>query len=486
MHIEWRETMSFQEYGLQEELLKALQLLSYTTPTKIQELTIPEAMQKKDLWVQSQTGSGKTAAFGLPICQTCDWLVNHPQVLVLVPTRELAIQVAEEIKSLGRFKRLHVLPIFGRVSIEHQELALKQKTHIIVGTPGRVRDLINRGTLQFDELTTLVIDEADEMFFIGLRQQVEDILSLLPTNRQTMLFSATLSDDIRNLTKQYMKEPVEISIDQETITAKEITQYACEVAQEEKMSVLLSLTQVHNPDSCIIFANTQTMVDAIEHQLLIHSYPAKKLHGGMQQKERLAVMSQFKSGAFRYLIATDVAARGIDIDGIELIINYDISRGRQNYVHRIGRCGRAGKQGVAITLYTNKEANAMNEIIAYTEATITQLNSTELEVSSQMKDIFQEKLATKPVLKEKKNKALNQSIQKLCIRAGKKDKIRTCEIVATICSIEGVTAEDIGVIQILPTVTQVEILNNKGALVLSNIRNKTIKGKVRKVSHSHS
>jgi superfamily II DNA/RNA helicase len=408
-------------------------------------------------------------------------MINHPQALILVPTRELAIQVAEEIKSLGRFKRLNVLPIFGRVSIEHQELALKQKTHIVVGTPGRVRDLIHRGTLQFDALTTLVIDEADEMFFIGLRQQVEDILSLLPTNRQTMLFSATLSDDIRNLTKQFMKEPIEIAVEQETVTAKEITQYAYEIESKDKMSVLLSLTQVHNPDSCIIFANTQTMVDTIEQQLRKHSYPAKKLHGGMLQKDRLSVMNQFKSGEFRYLIATDVAARGIDIEGIELIINYDISRGRQNYVHRIGRCGRAGKQGVAITLYTSKESNAMQEIINYTEASISQLNTADLQVSSQIKEEFQEKMAIQPVRKEKKTKALNQSIQKLCIRAGKKDKIRTCEIVATICSIEGVTAEDIGVIQILPTVTHVEILNDKGANVLSNIRTKTIKGKVRKV-----
>ena len=481
MHIEWRETMSFQEYGLQEELLKALQLLSYTTPTSIQALTIPKALQKMDLWVQSQTGSGKTAAYALPICQTCDWFVNHPQALVLVPTRELAIQVAEEIKNLGRFKRLQVLPIFGRVSIEHQELALKQKTHIVVGTPGRIRDLIQRKSLQFDQLTTLIIDEADEMFFIGLRQQVEDILTLLPSNRQTMLFSATLSEEIRNLTKQYMKDPTELTIEQESITAKEITQYTYVINPEDKLSALLKLTQVHNPDSCIIFANTQTTVDELERQLLKESYPVKKLHGGMQQKERLAVMSQFKSGEFRYLIATDVAARGIDIDGVELILNYDISRGRHNYVHRIGRCGRAGKQGTAITLYTEKESTAMKEIISYTEANITQLDISQLEVTSQMKESFQEKLAIKPVLKEKKNKALNQSIQKLCIRAGKKDKIRTCEIVATICSIECVTAEDIGVIQILPTVTQVEILNNKGPLVLSNIRTKTIKGKVRKV-----
>lgn len=473
--------MSFEEYQLQEELLKALNLLSYHNPTKIQALAIPKALQKNDLWVQSQTGSGKTAAFGLPICQFCDWNLNHPQALVLVPTRELAIQVADEIKSLGRFKRLNVLPIFGRVSIERQELQLKQKTHIIVGTPGRIRDLMNRKSLQFDALTTLIIDEADEMFFIGLRNQVEDILSQLPTNRQTMLFSATMSEEIRNLTLQYMKHPMELTIEQESITAQEITQYAYEVKQEDKLNLLLSLTQIQNPDSCIIFANTQTMVDTLEQQLRKHSYQVRKLHGGMLQKERLAVMSQFKQGAFRYLIATDVAARGIDIDGIDLILNYDISRGKHNYVHRIGRCGRAGKQGVAITLYTHKEVSAMKEIMEYTEANITMLTATDVIVSEQMMDQFQDKIACKPVIKENKTKALNQSIQKLTVRAGKKDKIRTCEIVATICSIEGVTADDIGVIQILPIQTIVEILNDKGALVLSHIRTKTIKGKIRKV-----
>ena len=472
--------MSFQDYQLNEEIQKALKLLSYNTPTKIQALAIPKALHRDDLWVQSQTGSGKTAAFGIPICQFCDWNLNH-QALILVPTRELAIQVADEIKSLGRFKRLNVLPIFGRVSIERQELQLKQKTHIVVGTPGRVRDLMNRRSLQFDALTTLVIDEADEMFFIGLRNQVEDILSQLPTNRQTMLFSATLSEDIRSLTLQHMKHPIEISIDQETITAKEITQFAYEVNQEDKMNLLLSLTQLQNPDSCIVFANTQTMVDTIEQTLRKHSYPVQKLHGGMLQKERLTVMSNFKQGAFRYLIATDVAARGIDIDGIDLILNYDISRGKQNYVHRIGRCGRAGKQGTAITLYTKHEINAMKDIIDYTEANIIILNHQDVNVTQQMLEEFHDKLSSKPVIKESKNKALNQSIHKLTIRAGKKDKIRTCEIVATICSIEGVSANDIGVIQILPTQTCVEILNNKGNLVLSNIRNKTIKGKVRKV-----
>jgi superfamily II DNA/RNA helicase len=223
------------------------------------------------------------------------------------------------------------------------------------------------------------------------------------------------------------------------------------------------------------------MVDTLERQLKKHSYPAKKLHGGMLQKERLFVMDQFKQGAFRYLIATDVAARGIDIDSVELIVNFDISRGSQNYVHRIGRCGRAGKQGIAITLYTNKEEKAMTDIIEYTEANITLLTSANLMITEQMKDDFQEKIAIKPVVKESKSKALNQSIHKLNIRAGKKDKIRTCEIVATICGIEGVTADDIGVIQILPTLTQVEILNQKGDLVLSQIRTKTIKGKVRKV-----
>ncbi len=473
--------MTFREFGIDNNIVKAVELLGYQTATLVQERVVPEGLQGNDLWVKSQTGSGKTAAFGAVLCEQIKWDKRYPQALILVPTRELALQVAQEVKYIGRFKRLNVVPIFGRVSIENQELLLKQKTHIVVGTPGRVRDLIQRGSLKLEELQSVVIDEADEMFFIGLRQQVEDILTLLPSNRQTMLFSATLSEEIENITKKFMKHPKDITIEQETQTAMEIEQFAYEVEESDKVNLLIQVTKYENPKSCIIFANTQTKVDTIAHKLKAYGYPCQELHGGLNQKDRIKVMERFKRGEFRYLIATDVAARGIDIDSIDLIINFDISRGAKNYVHRIGRSGRAGKSGRAITFFTSREQRAFQDIMEYTKANIQIQSIENLQITSSMEQEFKQLITTVPERKKEKGKELNQSITKLCIRAGKKDKIRTCEIVATICGIEGIVAEDIGIIQIQPLVTTVEILNYKGSLVFQEIHSRTIKGKKRKV-----
>jgi ATP-dependent RNA helicase DeaD len=478
-------SQNFEEFNLSPEILKALSLLEYIKPTKIQQLVLPQALLDKDLWVRSQTGSGKTAAFGIPICEKVLWLPNHPQALVLVPTRELALQVAEEVGNIGRLKRLKVLPIFGKVSMERQELELKQKTHIIVGTPGRVRDLITKGTLPVDAISHVIIDEADEMFHIGLKEQVEDIIRLLPENRSTMLFSATLNEDIRLLTTTYMKDPIEIMLQEETIPIENIKQLSYLVEEKDKLELLRKITIIHKPESCIIFANTQEKVEVIAKYLTGLKYPCYSLHGAMRQKDRIHVMNQFKQGAFPYLIATDVAARGIDIDNVSMVVNFDISRGNANYVHRIGRCGRQGSAGLAITFFTNREQGAMEGIIEYTCVSIPVNDPTSLSISQSDMETHEKHLKKPIILKEKKGKTLNQTITKLHIYAGKKDKIRTGEIVATICSIEGITAEDIGIIQILPTATQVEILNQKGDLVFKAIKDKTIKGKVRKVKMLH-
>lgn len=475
------QLQGFEQFHLQPEIQKALSILEYNKPTEIQQLVLPQALRGADLWVRSQTGSGKTAAFAVPICERVEWLPNHPQALVLVPTRELALQVAEEIGNIGRLKRLKVLPIFGRVSIERQELELKQKTHIVVGTPGRVRDLIQKGTFPTDAITHLVIDEADEMFHIGLQEQVEDIIKMLPTNRSTMLFSATLQEELRKLTETYMKAPIEIKIEEETIPVENIEQFSFCVEEAEKLELLRKVSIYYRPESCIIFANTQDKVEVIAKYLMRNTYPCFSLHGAMRQKDRIQVMNGFKEGAFRYLIATDVAARGIDIDRVSMIINFDISRGKENYVHRIGRCGRLGASGTAITFFTNRESEAMQAIMSYTNVIIPVIDQSSLLVTQADTEELEKQLQKPLVLREKKGKILNQSITKLHIYAGKKDKIRSNEIVATICSIEGVTAEDIGIIQILPTATQVEILNQKGDLVLQELKKKTIKGKVRKV-----
>lgn len=470
----------FKQFHLQPEIEKALAFLGYHQPTRIQQLVIPQAMNGKDLWVRSQTGSGKTAAFGIPICEQTEWLQSHPQALILVPTRELALQIAEELANIGRLKRLKVLPVFGRVSIERQTLELKQKTHIVVGTPGRVRDLLQKGTLPVDALKHLVIDEADEMFHIGLAEQVEDIIRLLPGNRSTMLYSATLTEELQRLTEAYLRQPEVIQLEEETLPAGRIDQFSYLVREPDKPELLCKLTARHRPESCIIFANTQEKVEAIARYLVLLHYPCYRLHGAMAQKDRIQVMNRFKEGAFRYLIATDVAARGIDISEVSMVINYDISRGKENYVHRIGRCGRNGASGIAITLFTEREQEAMKAIMDFTGISIPVCDSASLILTQEETDKFGQQLQQTLLPKEKKGKALNQSITRLHIYAGKKDKIRTNEIVATLCSIDGVMAEDIGIIQILPTGTQVEILNHKGKLVSEQLREKTIKGKVRK------
>lgn len=501
------DIQNFKHYNLSKEILEALALLNYKEATKVQQFVLPKALSKKDIRVKASTGSGKTAAFGIPICEMIDWLENKPQALILVPTRELAIQVSEEIRSIGRLKRLKVSTIFGKMDIKQQELELKQKTHIVVGTPGRVRDLISRGSLVIDEINYLVIDEADEMFFIGLKEQVEDIIKEIPKSRTTMLFSATLSEDINELVNQYMNDPIDVEVESETTTMDQIKQLAFLVEEEQKYDALKYVTVTQNPDSCIIFANTQVKVDEIYGFLKRNHYPVSSLHGGMQQKERMRIMDSFKQGRFRYLVATDVVARGIDIDKLSLVINFDMYRGLENYVHRIGRTGRQREIGTAITFYTKNEESKLTNLENYlsnstaqdspvneedqendqkllssNDVIINRIENASFYISANEQLQFVEKIKQAPVIKIKKSKNVEKGILKLHINAGKKAKIRTNEIVATICSIDGILDTDIGVIQITDIATFVEILNNKGMTVLEELKKKTIKGKVRKVN----
>lgn len=475
------EKNSFIDYKISEEIQQALTVLGYETPTKVQKQVLDSIKERKDLVVQAKTGSGKTAAFGIPICEEIDWLKNKPQALILVPTRELAIQVADEIRQIGRLKRLKVIDIFGRVSMEKQEQSLKQKTHIVVGTPGRVFDLIERGSLCVDEIQTAVIDEADEMFFIGLREQVERILKKLPTKRKTYLFSATLKEEIKELAKAYMDEFLEIKSDEKELTVEKIRQIAYVVSPREKFHALKYVLINENPDSSMIFVNTQVEADQLTEQMKRCNIPCSSLHGGMKQIDRMKVMDAFKKGKFRFLITSDVAARGIDIDKISLVINYDMPRGNENYVHRIGRTGRIGNEGMAVTFAMPKEQNKLKEIMDYTKHSFDVIKGSPEEPDEKKEQEFFNKLGQTIVLKEQKSERFQDSILKLEINAGKKGKIRPVDIVGTICSIDGITAEDIGVIEIRDIKTTVEILNQKGGLVLKGLKDKTIKGKKRKV-----
>jgi len=476
------EKNSFNEYKLSEEIENALTCLEYKNPTEVQDRVIPFALEKKDLVVKSQTGSGKTAAYGIPICELVDWMENKPQALILTPTRELAVQVKEDITNIGRLKRIKVAAIYGRQPFHIQRTELKQKTHIVVGTPGRIMDHIERGTLALNQISYLVIDEADEMLNMGFIEQVEAIIKKLPKERVTMLFSATLPEEVKRLSLKYMKEPINIEMKSADITTNDINHILYKVFENDKFSALTDVTVIENPDSCLIFCRTQELVDSVCGRLTDLSYSCDKIHGGMEQEDRLDAMNAFKRGDFRYLIATDVAARGIDVENITLVINYDVPFKKEGYVHRTGRTGRAGQNGKAITFVTPLEERYLNDIEEYIGFKIPRMALPSKEEVSGKKADFEIKMKVKPKRKKSKSDQLNKDIMKLHFNGGKKKNFRTDHFVGTISNIEGVTADDIGIIAIQDTLTYVEILNGKGPLVLEALKSTTIKGRLMKVS----
>lgn len=471
----------FTDYKLSEDIMNALKSLGYEKPTEVQSKAIPLVLEKKDLVAKSQTGSGKTASYGIPICELVDWLENKPQALVLTPTRELAVQVTDDLTNIGRFKRIKATAIYGKQPIAIQKTELKQKNHVVVGTPGRVFDHIERGTLSLDKIRYLVIDEADEMLNMGFIEQVKAIINKLPKDRVTLLFSATLPEAVKSLAQKYMKDPIDIEIKASGMTTDKIEHLLYNVHEQNKLSLLKDITIVENPDSCIIFCRTKDRVDTLCNELTDSGYSSDKIHGGMEQDDRLAVMNDFKKGEFRYLIATDVAARGIDIENITHVINYDIPLEKESYVHRTGRTARAGLSGKAITLVTPFEDRFLNEIEEYIGFTIPAKHAPTMEDVTRNKSAFKEKMNKRPTLKKSKSEQLNKQIMKLYFNGGKKKKLRAVDFVGTIAKIDGVAVEDIGIITIQDTVSFVEILNGKGPLVLETMKHTKVKGKLLKV-----
>lgn len=480
MNVRMRQ-MTFQKYQLNDEINRALDGLGYKAPTEVQEKVIPVALKKQDIAVKSQTGSGKTAAFGIPICEMVEWEENKPQALILTPTRELADQVKEDITNIGRFKRLRAAAVYGKQPFAYQKAELKQKCHVVVGTPGRVMDHIKRGTLVLDAIEYFVLDEADEMLNMGFIAQVEEIINALPKNRMTMLFSATLPENVEKLCTKYMKNPLHIEIASTETLNNHIEHSLYVILEQQKAKLLRDVTTIENPDSCIIFCRTKDQVDNVTEQLEKYFYTCDKLHGGMMQEDRFAVMNEFKRGEFRYLVATDVAARGIDIDNITHVINYDIPLENESYVHRAGRTGRAGKTGKAISFVTPNEDRFLSDIEAYIGFKIERKSNPTSQAVFAAKDAFIEKMESIPKIKKDKSENLNKDIMKLYFNGGKKKKIRAFDFVGTITSIPGMTAEDIGIIKIQDTVTFIDILNGKGPTVLKEMKNKTVKGKKLKV-----
>ncbi len=394
---------------MSEEIQRAIVDLGYEEASPIQTAAIPVLLEGRDVIGQAQTGTGKTAAFSIPTIESIDPNNRDVQALILCPTRELAIQVAEEIQKLVKYKKgISVVPIYGGQPYERQLRALKQGVQIVIGTPGRVMDHIERGTLQLENTKKIILDEADEMLDMGFREDIEFVLSHMPEDRQTIFFSATMSKPIMELTRKYQTNPEIVKVTQQQLTVTNIEQIYFEVRSSGKMEVTTRLIDMYNFKVVIIFCNTKRMVDELVSNLQARGYFADGLHGDMNQNQRNNVMNKFKAGTLEILVATDVAARGIDVDNVEAVINYDLPQDEENYVHRIGRTGRAGKSGKAFSFVAGRDLYKLRDIERFTKAKIVRQNVPTYEdvaevrttlVLDQVKEVIQKGGLSKHILK---------------------------------------------------------------------------------------
>lgn len=471
------ENNYFIESGINDNILKALERLGYNEPTEVQERVIPNILNHKDIIVKSKTGSGKTAAFAIPLCEMIEIDKRKPQVLILTPTRELALQVKEEFASIGIYKRIRCSAVFGKQPMEIQLRELKQGVHAIVGTPGRTFDHINRESISLEDIKYLVIDEADEMLNMGFIDQVEDIVSRLSQDRVTILLSATVPERIELLCSKYMKQPEKIEINPHTLAAEEVNQIYFLTKNDEKFDLLSKIIYSEQMENAIIFCNTKDSVDRIVKNMIKKGFSCRGLHGGMEQKDRIETIKAFKMGDFDFLAATDVAARGIHIDNLSFVINYEIPREKESYVHRIGRTGRAGNQGKAITLIEHFEEKILISIESYIGHEIPRGELPSEELIRKGKEAKEHRKRNKQKSAMEKENKLNNDITKIYINGGKKKKIRAGDIVGAITGIEGVDAANIGIIDIQDNLSYVDILDGKGEMVIQRLQDSTIKGK---------
>ncbi|MCM3038528.1 DEAD/DEAH box helicase [Paenibacillus motobuensis] len=362
---------TFSEFGLEPKVLQAITELGFEEATPIQVKSIPIAMTGRDMIGQAQTGTGKTAAFGLPLINKISKDEEHIVALIMTPTRELAIQVAEEIGKLARFKGTRSLAIYGGQDIVRQIRALKKKPQIIIGTPGRLLDHINRKTIKLDDVQTVVLDEADEMLDMGFMEDIQSILKLVPEERQTMLFSATMPTNIQKLAQQFLKNPEHVSVIPKQVSAPLIDQAYIEVNERQKFDALSRLLDMESPELAIVFGRTKRRVDELSEALQKRGYSADGLHGDLSQNQRDNVMRKFRDGSIDVLVATDVAARGLDVSGVTHVVNFDLPQDPESYVHRIGRTGRAGKEGTAWSFVTPREIDHLHFIERITRHKIT-------------------------------------------------------------------------------------------------------------------
>lgn len=399
------ENLSFKDLNLSNELQHAIADMGFEEATPIQSQSIPHILNGNDLIGQAQTGTGKTCAFGIPAIEMINPGIDSIQVLVLCPTRELAIQSSEELRNVLKYKDgIRILPVYGGQPIDRQIMALKKRPQIIIGTPGRVMDHMRRRTLKLEYLKMIVLDEADEMLNMGFREDIDTILEKVPEDRQTILFSATMPKEILDITRKYQKDPIHIKVAHKELTVPSIEQYYLEVKESAKLEVLSRLIDTNDIKLSLVFCNTKKRVDELTSGLQSRGFSAEALHGDMRQEHRDKVMSQFRKGTFDLLIATDVAARGIDVDDVEAVFNYDIPSDEEYYVHRIGRTGRAGRTGKAFTFISGREIYKLRDIQRYTKSTVTLMKPPSLN------DVEEKRMSN--VLKALKDNLKHENISK--------------------------------------------------------------------------
>lgn len=520
------ETVRFEEMGLSEEIQKAVRYMGFEEASPIQAKAIPAMISGIDLIGQAQTGTGKTAAFGIPLLEKVDPKLKKLQAIVLCPTRELAIQVADEIRNLSRYMHgIKVLPIYGGQDIVKQIRSLKSGTQIVIGTPGRVMDHMRRKTMKLDFVHTVVLDEADEMLNMGFREDIEFVLSGVPEERQTVLFSATMPKPIMEITKKFQNNAKVIKVTKKELTVPNIEQYYYDVKPKKKEEVLSRLLDIYSPRLSVVFCNTKKQVDLLVNALLGRGYFAAGLHGDMKQEQRDRVMQGFRTGKTEILVATDVAARGIDVDEVEAVFNYDLPQDDEYYVHRIGRTGRAGREGRAFSFVSGKEVYKLKEIQRYCKTKIyaqkvPSLNDVantkmenilddverviEQEDLDMMINAIEERVNNSEftamdmaaaflkiccgMTEDNKNTEENDwefgdtgagedGMVRLFINIGKKQRVRPGDILGAIAEESGMDGKLIGTIDMYDKYTFVEVPREYAREVLNAMKNVKIKGK---------
>ena len=509
------KNITFQDFNISQKTLQAIQDMGFEEPTPIQVSTIPAILEGRDVTGQAQTGTGKTAAFGVPAIEQVDTADPDTQILVLSPTRELAIQTAEEFARLAKHHHgLNILPIYGGQPIERQFRGLRRGAQVIVGTPGRVLDHLDRGTLTFASVKMVILDEADQMLDMGFREDIEKILNETPDGRQTVLFSATLPGPILEISKRFQKNPEVISVARKEVTVPQIEQLYLEVRSRNKLEILCRLLDMYDPELSLIFSNTKQGVDELTGHLQTRGYFAEGLHGDMKQSQRDRVMAKFRAGTIDILVATDVAARGIDVLDVDLVINYDVPQDIEYYIHRIGRTARAGRTGRAITFVGPREYYKLRTIQNYTKIRIGRIplptpgdveESRTRKLIDRVQQIIDEgslerymTLAEKIVSEDYTSLEVAAALLKLelgtgtqgfpqeerpaggpvrlTIPLGRKDQIRPKDIVGALAGETGIPGRSIGAIDIYETYSTVEVPPDAVDQVIERMRGKTIAG----------